>query len=329
MPLPKSPLRTLPMLMLAGAVTLVILAATVLSGCATGNPQDEAARVQSLAPRTPAELAAAAPARDPAAPPRIALVLGGGGLRGFAHVGVLRALEEAGIRPDLVVGTSAGAVVGAAYAGGLDAAGVEAAARAIELGSLLDWTWSASGLIRGDHIARWVDSVAGQRRIEQLPIRFAAVATDLQTQQAVVLDRGPVGRAVQASAAVPGINVPVAYAGGHLVDGGAASLVPVQVARAMGAGFVIAVDIYCSGTPAASTQALAVVFRVLQSQSCRIAALEMAGADLLIVPAVGSVALGDTTDHQRAIDAGYAAARAALAHRATAVAGGAATASLR
>jgi NTE family protein len=288
---------------------LLALAGTLL-GC-TATPAERPA--QPLAPRAVADLRAPTPGPGAAAGgPTLALVLGGGGLRGFAHVGVLRALEDAGLRPDIVVGTSAGAVVGAAYASGLNASQVALAARELKLSALLDWTLSRSGLLRGEHIAQWVDEITGHAPLERFPTRFAAVATDLGTQRAVVLDNGPAGRAVQASAAVPGINVPVAYPGGHLVDGGATSLVPVRVARAMGATVVIAVDIYCNEPAADSLNALAVVFRVMQSQSCRLAELEMAEADIVIRPAVGRLELGAADQHERAIEAGNTAARAAL-----------------
>ena len=244
--------------------------------------------------------------------PTVALVLGGGGLRGFAHVGVLRALEEGGIRPDIVVGTSAGAVVGAAYASGMSWSQVEAAAKSVKVSSLVDLTLSTSGIIRGNNIARWVDSIAGNLAIEDFPIRFAAVATDLQSQRVVVLDTGSAGRAVQASAAVPGINVPVAYPGGHLVDGGASSLVPVRVARAMGADVVIAVDIYCNEPPSGGLGAPSVVFSVMHGQSCRIAQTEMLEADVVIAPDVGTLTMSETSQHRRAMESGYLAARAQL-----------------
>lgn len=287
--------------------TLVALTLGVaLLGCATSSMDSE---LPLLAPRPLAEVEARVSTDGR---PSVALVLGGGGLRGFAHVGVLQALEDAGIRPDIVVGTSAGAVVGAAYASGLTASEVAAAARGVQLSSLLDWTISRSGILRGDSIAKWVDAVTAHVPVERFAMRFAAVATDLRTQAAVVLDSGPAGRVVQASAAVPGISVPVAYPGGHLVDGGASSLVPVRVARAMGADVVIAVDIYCGEAPADSLHALSVVFRVMQTQSCRLAAFELAEADVVITPTVGRLELSDAAQHEQAIEAGYAAARAAL-----------------
>lgn len=244
--------------------------------------------------------------------PRIGLALGGGGLRGFAHLGALRALEEAGIQPDVVVGTSAGAVVGAAYASGLTPGQIESIARNVKLSSLIDFTFSKSGLMRGDHIASWIDTITGSVPIERFPRRFAAVATDLGSGKAVLLDKGRAGTAVQASAAVPGVNVPVTYAGGHLVDGGIASLVPVRFARAMGADIVIAVDIYCTGPQSDGLAAPAVLLRVMRVQSCLVARQEMAEADVLIAPAVSVSGMSAKDEQDRAILAGYEAVRAAL-----------------
>ncbi len=245
--------------------------------------------------------------------PTIALVLGGGGLRGFAHVGVLRALDEAGIQADIVVGTSVGAVVGAAYASGLSAAQIDRIARDTEIASLIDLTLSNRGLMKGDSIATWVNTITSHAPIERFPRRFAAVATDLDRGEPVLLDRGNPGLAVQASAAVPGPNIPVPYKDGHLVDGGITSLVPVRFARAMGADVVIAVDIYCSGPSHPGLAAPSVLLRVMRVQSCMVAAPEMAEADILIAPSVSVSGMSAKDEQERAVAAGYEAAVRALA----------------
>lgn len=244
--------------------------------------------------------------------PTVALVLGGGGLRGFAHVGVLHALEEAGIKPDIIVGTSAGAVVGAAYASGMTPDQIELTARNVELSSLVDLTWASGGFMRGNNLAKWVDAVTAGVPIERLPVRFAAIATDLESETPVLIDSGSAGRAVQASAAVPGVNVPVSYDRGHLIDGGITSLVPVRFARAMGADVVIAVDIYCQGPRSDGMSVASVVSRVMRTQSCLVAAPEMAEADVLVAPAVSVPGMSAKDEQGRAIQAGYEAARAAL-----------------
>lgn len=289
------------------------LAAAVSTGCALSGPHGQAAP-PDLAPRRLADVrdATAAAPSTPNERPTVALVLGGGGLRGFAHVGALRALEEAGIRPDIVVGTSAGSVVGAAYASGMSAAQIQSAALNLKVSSLLDFTWSSGGFLRGDKLANWVSGLTGGVAMERFPIRFAAAATDLQSGQAVLITEGSAGRAIQASSAVPGVNVPVAYPAGHLVDGGITSLVPVRFARAMGAEVVIAVDIYCHGPRAQGLAVPTILSRVMQTQSCLLAAAEMAEADVLIAPAVSAPGMSARDSQQAAIEAGYEAARAAL-----------------
>lgn len=295
-----------------GAVAVTIFVVLSATGCASSR-QDAGA---DLTPRTLEEvqkgLAVPTAMQNTTGKPTIALVLGGGGLRGFAHLGVLRAMDEAGIRPDIVVGTSAGAVVGAAYASGLSTQEIETIAGGVKLTSLIDFTFSKSGLMRGDNIASWVDSITSNVPIEQFPIRFAAVATDLDSGKAVLVDRGSPGRAVQASAAVPGPNVPVAYKGGHLVDGGITSLVPVRFARAMGADLVIAVDIYCTGPGSTGLAIPSVLMRVMRVQSCMVAAPEMQEADILISPAVNVSGMSAKDEQQQAIAAGYEAAVKAL-----------------
>jgi NTE family protein len=292
-----------------GALAVNLMAALTI-GCATTSVPRESA---SLEPRFLAEVGRAGRV-DVAfkSRPTIALALGGGGLRGYAHVGVLRALEEAGIRPDIVVGTSAGALVGAAYASGLTPDEIEAAAFTVKVSSLIDWTLSSSGLMRGDHLASWVDKMTAGTPIERFPVRFGAVATDLQSGRAVLIDRGSAGSAIRASAAVPGVTVPVAYNAGHLVDGGVASLVPVRFARAMGADIVIAVDIYCNGPRAEGVGVTKVMSRVMQTQSCLIATPEMAEADVLIAPAVKVPGMSANEEKRLTVRAGYEAARAAL-----------------
>jgi NTE family protein len=237
---------------------------------------------------------------------------GGGALRGFAHVGVLRALQEAGIKPDIVVGTSAGAVDGAAYASGMTADQIDSAARHVELSSLIDLTWASGGFMRGNNLAKWFDAVTSNVPIERFPIRFAAIATDLKSETPVLVDSGSAGRAIQTSAALPGVNVPVPYDRGHLIDGCITSLVSVRSARAMGAAVVIAVDIYCQGPRNDGMSIPSVLSRVMRTQSCLVAAPETAEADVLIAPAVSVSGMSAKYEQDRAIQAGYEAARAAL-----------------
>lgn len=287
-----------------------VVAVAAIIGCATGRD----APATDLHPQGFAEIrgVVGASRRDPDRP-IVALALGGGGLRGFAHIGVLRALEERGIHPDLIVGTSAGAVVGAAYASGQAPERIQAIALDVGIASLIDFNLGVDGLIRGDKLAGWVDGIAGHVPIERFPRRFAAVATDLESGRAVLLDSGDAGNVVRASSAVPGMNVPVPYRDGHLVDGGVASLVPVRFARALGADVVIAVDIYCRGPRPGGTGAPAVIASVMRTQSCLLAEQEIAQADVLISPEVAVPDMSSRQSREQAILAGYRAARAALA----------------
>lgn len=176
--------------------------------------------------------------------PRIGLALGGGSARGWAHIGVIRALDQAGVRPDLVCGTSIGALVGAAYvAGELDR--LERWALGLQLGDvvgLADVSFSA-GLLKGDRLMQFLRKNFDDRPIEQLGIPFAAVATSLQTGAEVWLRGGSTLDAVRASIALPGIFTPVRRDDALLVDGGLANPVPVSLARALGADIVVAVDL--------------------------------------------------------------------------------------
>jgi len=176
---------------------------------------------------------------------RVGLALGSGSARGLAHIGVLRAIEAAGIAVDCVAGASMGALIGAVYAAGkLD--GLETTFQSFDWKktlSFFDFVLPKSGLIDGAKVAALVREHVGSARIEDLSVRFAAVATDITRGEEVVLDRGDVIDAVRASVAVPGIFTPLRRDGRLLVDGGLTNPVPASVARALGAQVVIAVDL--------------------------------------------------------------------------------------
>jgi len=177
--------------------------------------------------------------------PTVGLALGGGGARGFAHIGVIRTLLQNGIKPDVIVGTSIGAVVGGCYAGGkLDT--LETWARGLTrrgILSYLDISLSGSGLIGGSRLAAQIEDALGDTQIESLPIRFAAITTEVGTGHEIWLTRGRMVDAIRASYALPGIFPPVALAGRWLVDGALVNPVPVSAARVFGARMVIAVNL--------------------------------------------------------------------------------------
>lgn len=177
------------------------------------------------------------------APRSLGVALGSGSAHGLAHIGVMRALAQAGLRPDVIAGTSAGAIAGVLFAAGLAPAAIEAVARGLDWRSSGRLTWPAKGLMSNAPLQRRIDQAVGHRRIEELPTRFGAVASNAMDGSRVLLRSGAVGPAIGASSSVPVIFEPVRVDGLTLIDGSLTEPVPVDSARAMGADFVIAVDI--------------------------------------------------------------------------------------
>jgi NTE family protein len=184
-----------------------------------------------------------APVAVPAGRPKIALVLGSGGRRGFAHVGVIKALEASGIVPDLIVGASIGSLIGALYAGGMSAAQLEQLAVEIDLSDLIDISFLHWGYVRGQAVQDFVNEKLQQRPIEQLSRPFAAIVTRQSDNVLQIFNAGNPGVAVRAASAVPDRFLPVRINGVVYVDGDVASPVPARAARRLGADVVIAVDI--------------------------------------------------------------------------------------
>ena len=279
---------------------LGLAAVGLLSACASPPARRAEAPVATPAPAVP-------PRR-----PRLAIALGGGAARGFAHVGVIEVLEQAGIRPDVVVGTSAGSVVGALYASGMSARALREAALGLEEGILGDWTISVRGLLRGralqDVVNRWV----GGRPIERFALPFGAVMTDLYDGSLRVARTGDAGLAVRASSAVPGVFEPVRIGAREYVDGGLASPVPVRVARGMGADRVLAVDIAARPRFQETDSIPRVLLQTFAIMSQHLAAGELREADLVVSPAVGDRSSADFSDRRGAIALGAQAMQAAL-----------------
>lgn len=230
-------------------------------------------------------------AQVPAAPippePVIALVLGGGGVKGFAHVGVIKVLESHGIKPSIVVGTSAGSFVGALYASGMNAYALQSVALGMQEADIRDLTLSSQGFLIGDKLQQYVNMQVKNKAIHQFPIRFAAVATDLESGEKVAFNYGNAGQAVRASCSIPNVFLPARIGKRQFVDGGLVSPVPVLTAREMGADVVIAVDI--SAKPRTGVAALGwwglldQSINILSQQAIR---AELAKADVVIQPSV-------------------------------------------
>lgn len=245
--------------------------------------------------------------------PRIALVLGGGAARGFAHVGVIRAIEQEKIPIDLIVGTSVGSLIGALYAHEMNSFELEWTAFTLERDDLLDYALLSAtmGPIRGERLEMFVNKKIPVANIEALKIPFAAVATDLNRGTRVVLDRGPLARAIRASCAIPGVFQPVEHQGRLLVDGGAVDNLPVAVAREKGADIVIAVDISQNVTNYNITNLIDVTLQAVNIMFAENVINKRRDADVLVSPAVGSVAMMDFTQKKRLMQAGMEAGQQA------------------
>lgn len=242
--------------------------------------------------------------------PHLALVLGSGGRRGFAHAGVLRVLEAEGIKPDLIVGVSIGAVIGALYASGMSAADVEQLAMQLDLSALRDLSWLYWGKIRGQKLQDFVNTRVRQRPLEALGLRFVAVATRQRDGVLQIFNHGDTGAAVRASSAVPGRFYAVVADGVTYVDGDVASPVPVRAARSLGAAIVVAVDI--SARVDSAPQGVPDDWlRTDRERRARIDG-ETKFADVLIHPDMGYFAGASGSYRARVIEAAAQATRAAL-----------------
>lgn len=264
------------------------------------------AACSSLMPAKPVS-----PVATTVAKPKIALVLGGGAARGFAHIGVIKMLESQGIVPDIIVGTSAGAVVGALYAGGYDPYAMQKIAQQLDEKIFADWTIGGRGLLKGEALQDFINQQVQKRPLEKLNKPFAAVATDLNSGERVVFRSGDTGMAVRASAAVPGVFQPAQFRGHSYVDGGLTSPIPVQAAREMGADFIIAVDISArpAGQPVDSLSEI--LWQTTTIMGGVIGKAELREADIVIRPAIAHVKSWDFNARHNAILEGERAAQTA------------------
>lgn len=280
---------------------LVVLTA-VLAGCASGPklPRSEVG-----------ETATPLPTGDEV---RIGLALGGGAARGFAHVGVIQVLEEAGIRPQYVVGTSAGSLVAAMYASGMKGAQLQQVAVNMQEAAITDWLLPIfnRGALKGDALAQYVNQQVQGRTIENMSLPLGIVATDLRTGEAVVFRRGNTGTAVRASSAVPGVFLPVKIGQHEYVDGGLVAPVPVQQTREMGANFVIAVDISSDPQSGQTGDVFQILLQTFTIMGRSINALALRQADVVVRPSLKGVGSADFASRERSIEQGRQAMLAAL-----------------
>jgi NTE family protein len=286
-----------------------VLLAAALAACQTAPPVISP-------PETSASAPVVVPPPEPVLkvpkPPRIGLALGGGAARGFAHIGIIQVLEENGIKPDLVVGTSAGSLVAALYASGKDGRALATTAQGMDESMFTDWAFPGRGMIRGEALARFVREQTGHKSIESMKVPLGIVATDLDNGQPILFQRGDPGVAVRASSAVPAVFQPVRIGTREYVDGGLVSPVPVRFARQMGADLVIAVDISAvpDGSPTGDPMRMLLQTFAIMGRS--INHFELREADLVLRPRLAGVSGADFTSRAKSIQAGRVAATEAL-----------------
>jgi NTE family protein len=252
------------------------------------------------------------PVEPPPKAVKVALVLGAGAAKGFAHVGVLKVLEANHIPVHMVVGTSVGSLVGSLYAYGYPAYDLQKIAMALERGELVDLTVPDNGFVKGELLEAYVNRMIRGTTIENLRIPFYAVATDIGSGQEMVFGKGNTGMAVRASCSIPGIFQPVRIGDRTYVDGGVVSPVAVDAARRLGADVVIAVAISGGVSGAIPDTTLDTIFQSVNVMYAKIAENQLSRADVVIHPKVGYIASGDFTKRHEAILEGETAAQAAL-----------------
>jgi NTE family protein len=240
--------------------------------------------------------------------PVIGLALGGGAARGFAHIGVIKALESQGIFPNLVVGTSAGSVIAALYASGYRGTELQKIALSLDEAAITDWALPFSGrfggMIKGDALQAMVNRLVKNQTIENMPMPLGIVGTDLQTGNGVLFQRGDTGQAVRASCSVPGIFQPTIIQGREYVDGGLVSPVPVRYAKQMGADIVIAVNISTEPSTQDSSGTLGILLQTTSIMGKSINTFELDLAQVVIQPELKGMRGTDFKSRNAAILAG-------------------------
>jgi len=284
---------------LATLASVTMLAALSLAGCGSTTPARPDAGAQ--------------PPLSPSAPPvRIGIALGGGAAKGFAHIGVIKMLEANGFAPAVVSGTSAGSVVGALYASGMNAFDMQEKAVALDEAKIRDLQLSSGGLVLGQKLEDYVNEQVRRKPLEQMAKPFVVVATRLEDGERTVFARGNTGQAVRASSSVPGVFQPVTIGKYHFVDGGIVSPVPVDAARQLGADIVIAVDISNKARGQSPGDMLGTLGQSIAIMGQKLGQAELARADVIIRPEVLDIGSADFSQRANAILEGEKAALAVM-----------------
>ncbi|TWI13447.1 patatin-like phospholipase family protein [Aerolutibacter ruishenii] len=278
---------------------LLLSFALLLGACGGGNVKPTATAATPVAPVR-------------VAPVKVGIALGGGAAKGFAHIGVIKMLEANGIQPVVVSGTSAGSVVGALYASGMDAFQMQKVAFALDEDKIRDVSLFSGGVIKGQKLQDYVNELVAQRKLEAMKRPLAVVATRLEDGKRTVFVRGNTGQAVRASSSIPGVFEAVKIGDSTYVDGGVVSPVPVDAARELGADFVIAVDISSKADGKAPGSLLGNINQSITIMGQKLGALELQRADIVLRPKVLDIGAADFAQKNTAILEGERAALAAM-----------------
>jgi NTE family protein len=269
---------------------------SVLAACTTAGKNIASNNADDTPPRTDAQR-----------PVRIGLALGGGAARGFAHIGVIKALEARDVPVDLVAGTSAGSVIAALYASGMNGIAINKLALTMDEASISDWAmpFRTRGLLQGIALQNYLNKTLDNRPIEKMAKPLGVVATDLRNGQPILFQRGNTGIAVRASCSVPSIFEPVKIGDHEYVDGGLVSPVPAAFAHKMGADFVIAVDISARPEDAATQSSFGVLMQTftIMGQSIKTYELDKY-ASAVIRPNLNAMSSSDFSQRNASILAG-------------------------
>ena len=252
--------------------------------------------------------------QEPRREPKVALVLGGGAAKGFAHIGVIRVLEQEKIPIHMIVGTSVGSLIGGLYAANPDAFQLEWLAFKIEKNDILDFSivYSKLGPVQGVKLESFVEQNVKAKKIEDTKILFFPVATDLNTGETVTLEKGSLARAIHASCAIPGVFVPVTFGNRTLVDGGITDNVACDVARSKGADIIIAVNLQKDVKNYQIDSVIDIITQSVNIMMRETSRQKLQGADVVIEPDVKDVSLFDFSQKKMLMEEGIKAARKAV-----------------
>jgi len=243
---------------------------------------------------------------------KVALVLGAGASRGFAHIGALKVIESSNIPVHMIIGTSAGSFVGSLYSYGYNAFELQKLSFAIEKDDIIDLTIPDNGFIKGEKLESYINRMVRNTPMEKLGIPFYAVATDIQSGKEVVFGSGNTGRAVRASCSIPGVFVPAHISGRLYVDGGVVSPVAVDAARRLGADVVIAVDISGDVPETVPESTMETLLQSISIMYSKLAASQVSKADIVIKPKVAYIGSSDFSKRHEAVLEGEKATLEAL-----------------